>query len=386
VSFVSEEGHDCCNAATSCVLNNITGSKIANVSRLTTFDNEYKSVNRLLPVYRVAFNRADGIRVYVETTQDRFAFAMDNKRALFDTIFQWLHTWSWLDALGNTKLIFMIALTLLAFCTAGLGIYIFCITKTKKANGHTLLKARRNHRYTAVVGSIFTLLWSFSGAYHAFAKFKKDDRDAYFVSNRFSPTLPFDFARLQQVVPEPISNISLVTMDAQTWWRVITMPANKPPTMQEPMKAMKSMEASLPAVTFVNAGDYSLLPNGEEKYAASLATQFSKNAANSIQSVTPVTKFNDEYNFADKRLPVWKVSYAANRNERYYIETSTGRLASHVDNSDLMEGYSFALFHKHHFMDWAGKEARDASTMVWAFMQIVMIVIGLILWWRRRTK
>jgi uncharacterized iron-regulated membrane protein len=156
--------------------------------------------------------------------------------------------------------------------------------------------------------------------------------------------------------------------------------------MQEPMKAMKSMEASLPAVTFVNAGDYSLLPNGEEKYAASLATQFSKNAANSIQSVTPVTKFNDEYNFADKRLPVWKVSYAANRNERYYIETSTGRLASHVDNSDLMEGYSFALFHKHHFMDWAGKEARDASTMVWAFMQIVMIVIGLILWWRRRTK
>jgi hypothetical protein len=362
VTFVSEEGHDCCNAATACVLNNSTGSKIANVSRLTTFDNEYKSINRLLPVYRVAFNRADGIRVYVETTQDRFSFAMDNKRAMFDTIFQWLHTWSWLDALGNTKLVFMIVLAGLAFCTAGLGIYIFCISKTKKANGHTLLKARRNHRYTVIVGSLFTLLWSFSGAYHAFGKFKKDDRDAYFISNRFSPTLPFDFARLQQAVNKPISDIGIVTLDAQTWWRVITMPA----------------------ITFVNANDYSILPNGEEKYAASLATQFSKNAANSIQSITPVTKFNDEYNFADKRLPVWKVSYAANNNERYYVETATGRLSVRVDNSDLTEGYSFALFHKHHFMDWAGKEARDASTMIWAFMQIVMIAIGLILWWRSR--
>lgn len=101
VAMVEEEGHDCCNAATACVLTNITGSKVANVSRLTAFDNEYKFVNRILPVYRVAFNRPDGIRLYVETTQDRFTFAIDNKRAVFDTIFQWLHTWSWLNALGE---------------------------------------------------------------------------------------------------------------------------------------------------------------------------------------------------------------------------------------------------------------------------------------------
>jgi len=177
-----------------------------------------------------------------------------------------------------------------------------------------------------------------------------------------------------------------VALDAQTWWRVITMPANQSHVMQEPMKAMKSMEAPMPAVIFVNANDYAVLPNGEEKYAASLATAFSKNAANGIQSVAPVTKFNDEYNFTDKRLPVWKVSYAANNNEQYYVETATGRLAVRVDNSDLTEGYSFALFHKHHFMDWAGKEARDASTMVWAFMQIVMIVIGLTLWFKMRRR
>jgi hypothetical protein len=69
VAMVEDEGHDCCNAATACVLNNTTGSKIANVSRLTAFDKEYKFVNRLLPVHKVSFNRPDGIRIYVETAQ-----------------------------------------------------------------------------------------------------------------------------------------------------------------------------------------------------------------------------------------------------------------------------------------------------------------------------
>ncbi|OQP66390.1 hypothetical protein A3860_12900 [Niastella vici] len=376
-----EEGHDCCNAATSCVLNNNTGSKVANVSRLTTFDKEYKYVNRLLPVYKVAFRRPDGIRVYVETTQDRFAFAMDNKRAVFDTIFQWLHTWSWLDAWGNFKLVLIIAIALMAFFTAVLGIYIFCITKTKKANGHALVRARRNHRYTAIVGALFTLAWSFSGAYHAFAKFKTDDRDAFFISNQFAPDVELNFGQLQTIINKPVSNISLVKMDEQPWWRVITM-ANKPPALH--VKVMKNMEAPMPAVTFINANDYSILPQGEEKYAAWLAAQFSHNAASSIRSVTPVTKFNDEYNFADKRLPVWKVSYNLHNNERYFIETSTGKLSARVNDSELAEGYSFALLHKHHFMDWAGKTARDWSTMVWAFVQMAIIVIGLVLWWRAK--
>lgn len=368
VSFAAEEdngSYDCCNAATNCVLKNASGSSVVNAHLLTAFDNEYKYVNRLLPVYKVSFNRPDGIRIYVETTQDRFAFAMDNKRAVFDNIFQVLHTWSWMDALGNTKLVFIIALAGMAFCTALMGLYIFFTTKTKKANGHAVLKARRNHRYTAIVGSLFTLMWTFSGAYHAFSKFKPDNRDAFFISNQFSP-IDLDLARLQRSVNKPVSNLSLVKMDDQNWWEVSTM--------------------DTPTTTFVNANDYTVLPKGEEKYAAWLANQFSRNNANSIQSVTAITKFNDEYNFADKRLPVWRVSYTGADNARYYVETSTSRLSVRVDNSDMAEGYSFALFHKHHFMDWGGKEVRDASTMLWAFFQIVLIVVGLTLWWRRRAR
>ncbi|WP_205510059.1 PepSY domain-containing protein [Longitalea arenae] len=383
VSEASEEEHDCCNAATACVLKNTTGSKVGNVARLTAFDKEYKYVNRLLPVYRVAFNRPDGIRIYVETTQDRFAFAMDNRRASFDALFQWLHTWSWLDALGNMKLYFIIAICLLALLTALMGIYIFCISKTKKANGHTLLKARRNHRYTAIIGALFTLAWSFSGAWHALAKFTPDDRLAQVISNQFPPTIDLDFARLQSKVQQPVGNLSLVKMNDETWWRVITLPG-KPPVTHTAMSPGKSMEAKLPTVVLVSTRDYSILPQGEEQYAAWLAKQFSKEASGKVATVTPVTKFNEEYNFTDKRLPVWRVSFTAPNDERYFVETASGRLAAKVNDIELAEGYSFSVLHKHHFMDWAGKAARDWSTMVWAFVQILMIVIGLMLWLKKK--
>jgi hypothetical protein len=36
-------------------------------------------------------------------------------------------------------------------------------------------------------------------------------------------------------------------------------------------------------------------------------------------------------------------------------------------------------------MDWGGKTVRDISTMFWVFMQIVLVSIGLILWFKRRT-
>ena len=96
--------HDCCDAATACILGNETGSPVAGIALLRSFDANTKFINRLLPVYKVKFDRPDGIRLYVETTQDRFAFAMDNKRAVFDKIFGLFHTWEWMNfwATANT--------------------------------------------------------------------------------------------------------------------------------------------------------------------------------------------------------------------------------------------------------------------------------------------
>jgi hypothetical protein len=379
----AHSAHDCCGAATETVLNPVKGAKVTNVSMVRAYDNEYKSINRLLPVYRVSFDRPDGIRVYVETTQDRFSFAMDSRRAVFDEIFRLFHTWGWLDFLGKGRLAVELLVALTALFTTTLGIYIFFTTRSSRGTART-------HRITAIIGALFTLMWTFSGSFNAFSRFRDDVRDGYFVATRFAADkADCNWGRLQSVCPRPIANISLAAIDGTAYWRVAMMP-EKVAAHKDLMKdgragRSQAMAATLPPVAYVDAADYSVLPDGDARYAAWMAAQFSRRPVGTVHSVTPVTAFGDEYNFTDKRLPVWKVSYDGSGHQRWYVETSSGRLASMVDDRAVLEGYSFSVFHKHHFMDWGGKTARDASTMFWVFMQIVLVSFGLILWFKRRT-
>lgn len=428
IVYTAPAAHDCCGAATETVLNPVKGTKVANVSLLKEYDMEYKSINKLLPVYRVSFERPDGIRVYVETTRDRFAFAMDNRRMVFDRIFTLVHTWAWLDFLGKGKGVIEGILVSMAFLTALMGIYIFFATKAKKANGNELMRARRTHRYTSISIALFTLMFTFSGALHVVSKFWEDTRDRFFVAPSFATTdCNFHFSQLQEAVKDPITDISIVSMYGHAYWQITTLPVAKPPAAGLPATAssstarpatsssppqpssarssaaqppsaapsstgmasaashapdlMKDAQVQLPSRTYVRTDSpYSILLQGEMEYAGFLASTFSGQPSTAFRTTTPVLRFSSEYNFADKRLPVWRVSYASPGNERYYVETSTGRLSKRVTNSSLIEEYSFAFLHKHEFMGWGGKTVKDSSTMFWAMAQIVMVCVGLMLY------
>jgi len=382
--------HDCCDATTDCVINAPKGDKVSGTSFIKAYDDEYKSINRLLPVYKISFNRPDGIRIYVETTTDRFAFVMDNKRQAMDRIFTMLHTWAWLDFLGKGKLLVEFLLAGLAFITTLMGIWIFFTTKSKKVSGNGLVKARRNHRYTAIVAALFTLMFSFSGAYHAFSKLN-DNRHADIHANIFYKTdsIHFNLGTLQQLVKDSIVNLSLASIDGKTYWRTQVQYHKMRPVIQQPKDLMKATGVPMPAVTYISTRDQSILTNGEELYARYLAAHFSGRPDHAIVSVEGITKFGSEYNFADKRLPVWKINYASNSIERFFVETSTGSLAKRINDKELREDYSFAFLHKHEFLGWAGKEWKDRSTMFWALMQVVMVIMGLVLyvrWWKRTNS
>lgn len=377
--------HDCCDAAALCVLADTTGSQVTAAVRLTQFDNEYKSINRLLPVYKVSFDRPDGIRVYVETMQDRFAFAMDNRRALLDTIFRLVHTWGWLSFLGNGKYLVEFLLAALAFITALMGLYIFFTTRSKAVPGNGMVKARRRHRFTAIAAALFTLLFTFSGAYHALYKLKEDTRDRFYTTARFAvKDIRFQLPQLLSAAKQPVRNIGLVSVNGQPYWQVCLLPKANEQGRATGQDLMKSMQAAAPPVLYLTMDNRHFLPGGEAGYAQYLATLFSGRPATAIKATTLQTRFDDAYNFTDKRLPVWKISYPG--NEHWYVETATGKLAARVNNSELAEGYSFALLHKHEFMAWGGKTLKDASTLFWASAQVVMVLFGLILYFKWRIK
>lgn len=380
--------HDCCTNTMAAIMNNSKGAKVSKVDFIEEFDGEYKYVNRYLPAYKVSFDRPDGVRIYVETAQDRFAFAVDNKRAAFDTFFSLFHTLSWLDFLGKGKHVVEILIMLLAMFTTVMGLYMFFTTRTKKA-GNGTATARRIHRYTSLTAALFTLLFAFSGAFHAFEKLNTVNSDQYADNHFAAVEATPDYQKLYVVVgtDKLITNVSLVKMEDGNYWQVFNKSSK--PEMRKAAPAggkdlMKGMSVAPPTTLYVSAKNYVLLPSGEEKYARYLASLFSGRTADKILSTTAITKFADEYGFVNKRLPVWKVGYAANSQERYYVETSTGKLATLVNDKDLAEGYSFALFHKHHFMDWGGKMVRDISTMFWALMQVMMVLVGLWFWMKTR--
>ena len=379
VSENAEAIIDCCEVTTTAVLNSKSGAKIKSISPLKNFDDEYRSINKLLPVYKIAFDRKDSIKIFVETSQDRFAFAVDHKRALFSKFFTLLHNWEWLNFLGNGRLLIELFFVGLAFLASCFGIYLFFSTQSKRVKENDLVRTRRNHRYSAITIALFTLMFSFSGFYHALGKFEKDTRDQFYSKATFQTNdINLNFDSIQNLIQKPIANLSLVKIKEDIYYQ-ITLKSQKPFGKTKPNDLMKEMNVPRPVIEYVNAKDFSILEAGDKSYAHYLSNTFSGQSEESIVSDTLITKFAGEYGFVNKRLPVWRVSYSTNEHDTYYVETSSGKLAATINDVTLREATSFNFLHKHHFMDFAGKEVRDFSTMFWAMAQIILVVIGLIL-------
>jgi hypothetical protein len=362
IEDASQEQTDCCEAATSCITSLSKNNPVKSVQYIRSFNEEYKEINRLIPVYNIAFQRKDGIRIYVETTSDRMAYAVDDLRAGFDRLFMILHNWAWLDALGDIKYILMALILSCAILSTLMGLYIMYITKAVKNDENKLLQSRYRHRKVSLLAFTFTLFFTFSGAFHAIEKINTEKKSGFITPQHIvtDDTSP-DINAIKKTVNDTITNISAVKINDTLFWQVF----------------------SGSSIKYIHASDYSLLKDGDEQYAAYLSRQFSLNSDKSIIKKEKIVKFGGEYGFVNKRLPVWKISYNLNDNERYYIETSSGYMAAYIQDKDLWEGLSFAYLHKHHFMDWGGKILRDLSTMFWAFVQIALIVTGIILYIRR---
>lgn len=240
---------------------------------------------------------------------------------------------------------------------------------------------RKLHRVIAIVASVFVLTSLFSGGYHALSKMTEDPPADNVLNNTFvTKDICLEFSRLQLVLPgQKISNVSLVAVNNKTYFQISMLPDVQSKKMQ-----------SVKQTAYIHASDYTVLKNGEQQYARHLSEIFSGYDDSRIKTIGLITSFNEEYPFVNKRLPVWRIQYASEGNERVYVETSSGALASKVRDQDLYEGYSFALLHKHHFMDWGGKVTRDTSTMVAAVLVFLTALIGVILWFRslhqRRKK
>ena len=385
-------------------------SPVKKSNLITEFDNQYKYVNRYLPVYKITLDRPDTMEVYVETSSSKLATYNPASRQFFIWFFDTFHNWSFIDAISNNSIriiVMIILLSIIGFSAiSGIVIYGFLWKQFKKTDSVTPKKGiRKYHRQIGIWISLFTITFAFSGAYHATTKW-----DPYTLSQMvYEPTfktsdislantkLNIDWSRFQ--------NASLIDFNDSIYYRCqLEEKAKskfKKPKFDSNSKWNKK-DFPKTEVVYINVTTNKVASNLDMQYAEFLAYYFTdgapkapccemmnpeipEEAETSLENIKlleskVITNFeNRDYGFVNKRLPVIKLAYDTPEKTTYFIETATSRLAAKINSSDIVEGYSFAIFHKYLFMDWAGKNIRDLTMVLAALSILVVSVLGLIL-------
>ena len=387
-------------------------SVIGKTDVVTEFTNQYKYINRYLPVYKITFNRPDGMEVYVETVSSKLATYNPKSRQYFIWFFDTFHNWAFIDAISNNsiRIAVMIAFLSIIFFSALSGIVIYGLfwKQFKKTDSLATKKGlRKYHRQIGIWVSLFTLTFAFSGAYHSTTKWEPYTLDKMVYEPIFetknistpSNTLALDWNRLE--------NLSVIALNDSIYYRC-QLALNKNKNHTKPIADSKSKgdkkESPKSEVLYINTATNKVTPNLDLEYAKFLAFYFSEGAPKaaccemeggstgkvSLENIPlletkVLTDFESrEYGFVNKRLPVIKLAFDTPEKTTYFIETATSRLAAVIENSDKIEGYSFAIFHKFLFMDWAGKNIRDLTTVLAALIILIVSVLGLILFLKKK--
>lgn len=330
-------------------------SKIISVELIKDFNREYKSSNVLLPVYKVSFDRTDAIRLYIETSTDRLATAVDNKKAWFINFFAIAHTWSFLDGMGQTKNIILGIFSLLCFVTSIFGFFIYNIINKTKATS----SGKAWHRSLGNVFVLTTALYGFSGSWHAFHKLsEKTDKEIVADRSQFSNNeLNFSLSDFEKHLNtgERLTNVSTIKMDGKNYWQLFVS------------KGKEKQKKYIDSKTLVE------LPDGDIKYGCALACNFSGNASHTIAHKKCLNAFTNQYSMMNKRLPVIEVGF--NEDDNYYVETSTGHLSAVTNSYDKAERFSFSNLHMHHYWEnWPGDSGKTIQKTV-----LISSTLGLLL-------
>jgi hypothetical protein len=344
---------------------------------VTQFDDDYPSVNRLLPAWRIRFAREDRLRAYVDTGSSRLGTLTDGRKAVLATWFRTLHTWEFAGEANVLRVSAMTALLASAFFAALAGLWLYAVRWRSLSPRPTL---RRWHRGIAIAVSLSTLLFAFSGAWHAWQSWQRDVAPLPLNGERFAAEAFGAFPLSHGSAP--VREAAGSAVGAEPAWRVAYIAQEgRSQTAGEHAAHGAAHAASPLALRYVSARTGAVLPDGEHERAVHIARRAA--GEQPVLGVEPVTRFGGEYGFVFKRLPVQRVTMTD--GVRYYVETSSGEIAARIDGADAREGWTFAYLHKWDGLKHlVGADARDAIVALFALGNASTAALGLALFLRRR--
>lgn len=307
------------------------------------FDLKYPPINRLLPVYKVAF--AGGPTAYVDPVSDRLGAVTDPVRVAALWLFQNIHTLSFLDRVEFLRVLLILFSVTTILSMAALGAILRVALKYRRQKD----APRRWHGLAAYILWIPVLMMTTSGLFHLVMQTPLTKEDPLPQAQAILLESSIKLPEVQE-----FNDLRLMTWKGSPVWRVVR----------------KS------GASYVDARTGNTLDLSEEEWARDLAQ------IPDTETPVKIAMFTDEYGFASKRLPVWRF---AGDNTVRFVDPADGLIASAVTSPQIVEQWTFTRLHKWQFLDvLTGKRWRDAAIAGIALAIAGMAVTGLLMRLRKR--
>ncbi|MBX9675773.1 MAG: PepSY domain-containing protein [Methylotenera sp.] len=382
-------------------------SEITKTELITAFSHDYHAVNRLLPVWRVEFDDGQHLRAFIDTEQSRLSTLVNDTRYWLTRLFQFGHNWSFLEFAPKLQLSIagLVLVTVLTSAVSGLYLYVK-LGKSKQRLANQPM--RRWHRRIGLIVSIAALIFASSGLFHLMMSYQQQ-ANALIIKTESMQTAQLNPQIWAKITAQHLVKLDLIAYAGVPYWYVLnasTSGENQMPVAQVGVLAKEAEHAEhhnhhdhenakpKPILPYVVRADIDAqeISNAEvsqtnsvENLAKQRVASLTKKPLGDIVSTEWVTKFANEYGFIFKRLPVVKVQMQDADNTRYYVEPATGALAAKVRDIDGLEGFVFAYLHKWSF-EGLNKDLRDVLVSLFALGNIVVAIMGLILFLRRYPR
>jgi hypothetical protein len=376
---------------------------IAEIVHQSAFDADYPWVNRLLPVWRIRFAGDDRLTAYVHTETSSLAAVNNLTKTRLQTVFRWLHSWEWVPQ--QLEWLRVVVITLMVGSLAALaatGILLLVAIR----RGKRLAGAKGWHRVMGYVLALPLLMFSISGIIHLVQSALENPTSQMRMSppvNVAGARYPIERDWKELAAGLDVATLSLVEApDGRPLYRLgLAQPKGATTRGEHDHSAHKGHAMPMGATAIRNARFDGVSPTGSALYvdaatgkpwaqgdkalAKALGTRFSGAPQSAIIGMEVVTRFGPDYDFRNKRLPVWRIDYGAPVNATLFVDTTTGVLADRTANWQKPERYIFSFIHKWNFLFPIGRVG--LNVVVGAFVILLMGLmagIGLVLDRRRR--
>ncbi len=392
----------------------------------TEFSPDYPWVNRLLPVWKLEFAGDDRLTAFVHTETSSLAAVNNGRKEMLQSVFRALHTWEWVPPGMDWLRVAVIAVMVGSlFALAATGIVMLIAVRRKVR----MPGARGWHRRMGYVLALPLIMFSLSGIYHLVQAALVPPGSQLRMGDPVSLAaggwpVERDWSALS--AGRDIASVSLVAGgDGRPLYRLGLAPkmggtgggehdhgspAAKPaaeaaPDMHDHSAHMAAAPARIPQTDaeirdaryagirpdgpaiYIDADTGDIAPDGERDMALAIAHRFSGAGEDAVTGAELVTRFSHEYDFRNKRLPVWRVDYGAPVNASLYVDTGAGVLVDRVEDWQKPERFVFSMIHKWNFLYPIGRLGLNVMVGLFAIALIgFMAVLGLRMDLTRRRR